>query len=94
MRADLGVSDEAKLRNRGHFDDIAVFEKEIKIKLRTKLLSPAQYHQLESMQCPTLSELRSLVNERNYAESDGRQFPHQPHHYVSEQRDSSSSIVT
>ena len=63
MREDLGVTEEAKLRNRGHLEDIASFEREVRVRLRSKLLKPGQVGELSRMQCPTLSELRALVNE-------------------------------
>ena len=42
MKEDLGSTDEARQSNCGHLDDIEVFEKEIRVKLRSKLLTPSQ----------------------------------------------------
>ena len=65
MRADLGATEEARLRNRGHLEDIGAFEREVRIKLRSKLLRPDQVAELRQLQCPTLSELRALLNDRS-----------------------------
>ena len=39
MKADLGPTEEARLANRGHLKDIERFEKEIKVRLRSNLLT-------------------------------------------------------
>ena len=63
MKEDLGSTDEARQSNRGHLVDIEVFEKEVRAKLRSKLLTPSQCDELSTLQFPTLSQLRSLVND-------------------------------
>ena len=39
MREDLGSTEEARLANRGHLQDIETFEKDIKLRLRSHLLT-------------------------------------------------------
>ena len=65
MRSDLGATEEARLKNRGHLEDIGAFEREVRVKLRSKLLNPGQVADLRRMQCPTLSELRALLNDQS-----------------------------
>ena len=39
MKDDLGVTEEARASNRGHLKDIEAFEKEVRIRLRSRLLT-------------------------------------------------------
>ena len=68
----MGASEEARQSNRGHLEDIRVFEKDVRIKLRSKLLKPDQVRELSSLQFPTLSELRALVNEQSLRRQGSR----------------------
>ena len=49
-----------------------MFEKDVRIKLRSKLLKPDQVRELSSMQFPTLSELRALVNDQSLRRQGSR----------------------
>jgi len=42
MKNDLGSSEQVRKANEGHLKDIEAFEKEIRLKLRQRLLTEAQ----------------------------------------------------
>ena len=62
MKDDLGATEEARVSNRGHLKDIEAFEKEVRIRLRYRLLTDRQCEEIGALQFPTLAELRELVN--------------------------------
>ena len=62
MKEDLSGSEEVMEANRGHLKDIEAFEREVKLRLRSKLLTDRQVEDLRGLQMATLVELRAIVN--------------------------------